>query len=53
MPVNFAQSPSVDVVGPVVIAAPLPAKTMLLVTVVLVAAMGTCPGVMPESSPPP
>ena len=48
---NFTQSFSVVVVGPVVIPAPVPARTLLLVTVEAVAAMGTWPAVMPERPP--
>ena len=38
-----------SVVGPVVIPVPLPARALLLVTVEAVAAIGTCPVVMPLS----
>jgi hypothetical protein len=44
---NFTQSLVVELVGPVVMPAPLPARAFEDVTVVAVAAMGTCPAVMP------
>ena len=47
VPVKLAKSPLVELVGPVVMPAPLPARAFEDVTVVAVAAMGTCPAVMP------
>src|SRR5579859_3896221 len=49
VPVNVAISPLVLDVGPVDIPAPDPASVLLLVTVEAVAAIGTCPAVMPDS----
>lgn len=45
---NFTQSFSVVLVGPVAIPVPVPASALLLVTVDTVVAIGTCPAVMPE-----
>ena len=55
VPVKAAKSVLVELAGPVVIAAPEPARASEDVTVVAVAAIGTCPAVMPESPllPPP
>ena len=48
VPLAVITSPLVVELGPVVIAAPLPASGLLLVTVEDVAATGICPAVMPE-----
>ena len=45
---NVKKSDVVDVVGPVVIPAPLPARTLLLVIVFADPAIATCAEVMPE-----
>jgi hypothetical protein len=49
VPVKLIKSPLVELVGPVVMPAPLPARAIEDVTVVAVAAMGTCPAVMPDT----
>jgi hypothetical protein len=49
VPVKLIKSPLVELVGPVVMPEPLPAKAFEEVMVVAVAAMGTCPEVMPDT----
>jgi len=49
VPVKLIKSPLVELVGPVVMPAPLPARAFEDVIVVAVAAIGTCVAVMPET----
>jgi hypothetical protein len=49
VPVKLTRLPLVELVGPVVMPEPLPARAFEDVTVVAVAAMGTCPAVMPDT----
>jgi hypothetical protein len=48
VPVKLIKSPLVELVGPVVMPAPLPARAFEDVIVVAVAAMGTWVAVMPD-----